>query len=58
MKKYNNIIDNFIENQNFTATPLQMNTYSKEEYRNLLDQVLKILKKNKDADIDELPFRF
>ena len=54
MKKYENIIEDFLNNQNNTQDISQRNVYSKQEYRKLLDQVLKILKKNKDADINEI----
>ena len=54
MKKYENIIDTLLNRQNDTPDFYQKNTYSKEQYRKLLDDVLKILKKNKDADIDEI----
>ena len=54
MKKYDAIIDSFIEKENDTSDYSQKNLFSKEQYGLLLNNVLKILKENKDADIQEL----
>lgn len=54
MKNYDEIINNFLKNQNNTPLESQRNVFSKEEYERLLDEVTLILKQNKDKSIDEL----
>lgn len=54
MKKYDKVIDYFVNAENDTFDNSQKNLYTKEQYKLLLNNVLMVLKKNKDADISEL----
>ena len=54
MRRYRNVVDSLLESHNDTEDYTQKNLCTKDYYQKLLDNVLDILKKNKDADIQEL----
>ncbi|MBR3661033.1 MAG: beta-lactamase family protein [Bacilli bacterium] len=54
MKDLDSYIDTLYQNQNIGADKTQKNLYSKEKYLRLLQNVLLVLRDNKDASIEEL----
>ena len=54
MRKYKKIVESLLESHNDTEDYTQKNLCTKEYYQKLLDNVINLLKKNKDADIQEL----
>lgn len=49
-----NFVDRLLENQNKGANLAQQNLFSKEEYYEFLKPVIKVIKNNKDASLEEL----
>lgn len=54
MNKYEEYINTLYQSQNISATPEQKNLCSKDEYKKLVDEVIKVIDNNKDSSFQEL----
>ncbi len=55
-KNYNKIVDSLVEAHNEAENITQKNLYPKEYYQQLLNTVLRVLKNNKDASLNEIRY--